>query len=178
MTAGFPNRKLYCHITTVHSQFSDSQSTPVMRIDLVSLLPVHPVQVFRSLILAVTLSILVVGLVVGCSGANQSGNSSEMMEVNEVIEMLRAEGLSVTPGRSLSTEFGRDGLSLKTDKGETLRVYEFQSSGAASMELSRKNPSAGSAPFYYQKGNIVVEHAGNDSETERVLRSVFEPKRR
>ncbi|MFB6231346.1 MAG: hypothetical protein ABEL04_09330 [Salinibacter sp.] len=100
------------------------------------------------------------------------------MDINEVIKLLRKEGLTVTPGRQLSPRYAREGLVLSTGVGDNIRVLEFASSNSAAMTISRKSPSAGSPPFYYQRGNIMLVHTGNSSKVERVLKSQFTPKRR
>lgn len=131
----------------------------------------------RGLALATVLPLLAFGLM-GCAGSGGSGSSSEMMTVNDVIESLRQEGLNVSPGRQLSSDFARDGIVLNAGVGDNIRVYEFTSSNAVAMELSRKSPSAGSPPFYYKKGNIMLVHAGNSPEVEKTLRSLYSPERR
>ncbi|MFB6229698.1 MAG: hypothetical protein ABEL04_00960 [Salinibacter sp.] len=131
----------------------------------------------RRLASAAMLFLLVSGLS-GCAGAGQSGGSSQTLTINQVIKLLRDHGLSVTPGRRLPVNYARDALVLNTSVGDNLRVYEFPSSIYAAMTISRKSPSAGSPPFYYQKGNIMLTHAGNSTKVERVLKSRFTPKRR
>jgi hypothetical protein len=60
--------------------------------------------------------------------------------------------------------------------GDRIRIVEFQNTSSASMQVSRKSSSAGSSPFFYQKGNIMVVHLGNDSRVEDALEAVLGPK--
>lgn len=134
----------------------------------------------RQLSVAVLPSLVGFGLP-GCAGSGQSGSSSQTVttiDVNQVIKLLRDQGLVVTPGRPLPTNFARDALVINTSVGDNLFVYEFPSSIYAAITISRKSPSAGSPPFYYQKGNIMLTHAGTTPKVERVLKSQFTPKRR
>jgi len=125
------------------------------------------------------LSILFLAVgVMGCSGANQSGGSTESMNVNETMDRIRKVGLQVTPIRSISPNFAQDGMLADTEYGDRIRIIEFQNTSNASMEVSRKSSSAGSSPYYYQKGNIMVVHLGNDSRVASALEEVFGPKKR
>jgi len=131
----------------------------------------------RQLAFAAMLFLLMFGLL-GCAGTEQSERSSQTLAINQVIKLLRDYGLTVTPGGQLPVNYARDALVLNTGVGDNLRVYEFPSPIYATMTISRKSPSAGSLPFYYQKGNIMLTHAGNSTKVERVLKSKFTPKRR
>lgn len=125
------------------------------------------------------LSILLLAVgVIGCSGANQSGGETERVNVNETMNRIRQAGLQVTPIRSISPNFAQDGMLADTEYGDRIRIIEFQNTSNASMEVSRKSSSAGSSPYYYQKGNIMVVHLGNDSRVASVLEEVFGPKKR
>ena len=100
------------------------------------------------------------------------------MNVNETMDRIRKVGLQVTPIRSISPNFARDGMLADTEYGDRIRIIEFQNTSNASMEVSRKSSSAGSSPYYYQKGNIMVVHLGNDSRVASALEEVFGPKKR
>jgi hypothetical protein len=120
------------------------------------------------------LSVLSFG-VIGCSGASRSGGG-ETLTVNEALTQIQGQGLSVSPLRSLSPGFAQDGLLAETEYGDRIRIVEFQNTSSASMQVSRKSSSAGSSPFFYQKGNIMVVHLGNDSRVEDALEAVLGPK--
>ena len=125
------------------------------------------------------LSVLVFAVgVVGCSGASQSGGDAETMNVNEAMERMRQEGLELTPIRALSPNFAQDGMLADTGYGDRIRILEFQNISNASMEVSRKSSSAGSSPYFYQKGNVMVVHLGNNSQVENALEAAFGSKER
>lgn len=114
----------------------------------------------------------------GCSGASQSQGDTEILSVNQAMNRLKKEGLNVSPVRSLSPGFAQDGILAETGYGDRIRIIEFQNTSNASMEVSRKSSSAGSSPYYYQKGNIMVVHLGNNSEVVSALEAVFGAKKR
>lgn len=167
----------YSSLLAELSPLVPTHDSPVMRHDITALSSVCPPRALRRLALAATLPLLVFGFV-ACAGSGQSGDSSETMTINEVIELLRKEGLTVTPGRQLSPNFAQEGLVLNTGVGDNIRVLEFSNSNSAAMTISRKSPSAGSAPFFYQRGNIMLVHTGNNSKVQQALESQFTPKRR
>lgn len=117
------------------------------------------------------------GALTGCSGAQQ-GQSGSTMTVNEVLQKIRDQGMVVSPVRSASGGFAQDGMIAETEYGDRIRIFEFQNTASASMEVSRRSSSAGSAPYFYQKGNIMVVHRGNDDRVAKVLEAVFGPKKR
>lgn len=123
--------------------------------------------------------LLAIGIgLVGCSGASQSQEDAPNLTVNEMTNRLEQQGLRLSPIRSLSPGFAQDGLLVSTDRGDRIRIFEFQNAASASMEVSRKSSSAGSAPYYYQNGNIMAVHLGNDPEVGDALEAVLGSKRR
>jgi hypothetical protein len=131
----------------------------------------------RTISTFLLLLILAVG-VFGCSGASRSGGATKTLTVNEALTRIQGQGLSVSPLRSLSPGFAQDGLLADTEYGDQIRIIEFQNAASASMQVSRKGSSAGSSPFFYQKGNIMVVHLGNDSRVADALKAVLGPKER
>jgi hypothetical protein len=123
------------------------------------------------------LAVFAVGTI-GCSGASRSEGDAEIMNVNEAMNRIQKQGLRVSPLQTLSPNFAQDGLLAETEYGDQIRIVEFQNTSSASMEVSRKGSSAGSSPFYYQKGNIMIVHLGNDSRVASALEAVFGPKKR
>jgi hypothetical protein len=114
----------------------------------------------------------------GCAGAGQSQRSDLNLTVNEMMSRLRQEGMNVSPVRNLSPNFAQDGLLVDTEYGDRMRIFEFQNSASAAMTVSRKGSSAGSAPFYYQKGNVMAVHLGTDARVSEVLSSILGSKKR
>jgi hypothetical protein len=114
----------------------------------------------------------------GCSGASRSEGNVERMNVNEAMNRIQKQGVRMSPLRSLSPNVAQDGLLAETEYGDQIRIIEFQNASSASMQVSRKSSSAGSSPFFYQKGNIMVVHLGNDSRVANALETVFGPKKR
>lgn len=137
---------------------------------------------FSSLRLAlrpffVALLVAAVGLG-GCAGSGQSQGSGLNLTVNEMMSRLRQEGMNVSPVRNLSPNFAQDGILIDTEYGDQVRIFEFQNSASAAMTVSRKSSSAGSAPFYYQSGNIMAVHLGSDDRVSKVLSSILGSKKR
>ena len=125
------------------------------------------------------IALLVTGIgLSGCAGAGQSQSSDLNLTVNEMMTRLRQEGMNVSPVRNLSPNFAQDGILVDTEYGDRVRIFEFQNSASAAMTVSRKSSSAGSAPFYYQSGNIMAVHLGSDSRVSKVLESILGSKKR
>ena len=125
----------------------------------------------------VALLVAAVGLG-GCAGSGQSQGSGLNLTVNEMMSRLRQEGMNVSPVRNLSPNFAQDGILIDTEYGDQVRIFEFQNSASAAMTVSRKSSSAGSAPFYYQSGNIMAVHLGSDDRVSKVLSSILGSKKR
>lgn len=114
----------------------------------------------------------------GCAGSGQSQSSDLSLTVNEMMSRLRQEGMNVSPVRNLSPNFAQDGILVETEYGDRVRIFEFPNSASASMTVSRKSSSAGSAPFYYQKGNIMAVHLGSDARVSKALSAILGSQKR
>jgi hypothetical protein len=112
-----------------------------------------------------------------CASSEQSQGSSENMTIDQFIQELQNQGLSVSPGRRISRDqFAAEGLRLETESGDVVEVFNYQSATSASMQMNRVSSSSGTAPFFYQQGNIVAVHRGTDAQVETALEAVLGPK--
>lgn len=125
-----------------------------------------------TIVCASLATIIAVSVLVGCSGARQ-GQAGSAMTVNQALQEIRNEGMRVSPIRSISPGAARDGVFAETEYGDNIRILEFPNASSASMEISRKSSSAGSAPFFYRSGNIMVVHLDNDNRVGRALEAAF-----
>jgi hypothetical protein len=125
--------------------------------------------------------ILVVMAFGGCASSGQSsdGGNDEgpTLTIEQVENRLQQQGLGTTSGGYLDDPgFARQALRLRTDRGDDIVVYEYGSSSAAEMELTRKSPSAGTPPFYYQQGNILAIQYGTNGQVRSALEAVLGPR--
>jgi len=95
------------------------------------------------------------------------------MTVDQALQKIHDEGVSVSPVRNISPGAAQDGMVVQTEYGDGIRILEFQNPASASMEVSRKS-SNGSAPFFYRSGNIMAAvHLDNDSRVAEALGAAF-----
>ena len=126
---------------------------------------------------AMAISLLGMVSLVGCAASGQV--SAENMTVDQFMQRLESQGLSVSSaGRVSRGGFAREGLRLRTGRGDNVLVFDYQNATSASMQINQTSSSSGTPPFFYQKGNIVAVHQGTDAQVEAALEAVLGPKKR
>ena len=111
-----------------------------------------------------------------CRGSFVPKEPEEEVTTAEVLGALDREGLDLNeildPGDPL---FPPPLTAVRTETGDVLQVYEYDSTQAAALDVSQLNPNPTSGRTYYRLGNIVVVHVGQDGEVISTLEEVLGP---